>query len=269
MTLLTPLALRHHADRVPLCLALGVGAVQFTTFFLSSRPEITAVIAVSLLLPQVLLSMVVHNHAHCPIFRNRLANRVLNLLLYLETGIMTANFRLHHNCGHHRFYTDPERKRDPSASVRADGSAMGRVEYVVRHFFTYTWWSIRIGRDYPVLLRRLFEDQVAGFGTLVILMALNPLNAVIVFLVPMVVVWLTFINFTYDDHRGLNSTDPYAAAHSKTHRWLNRFIFNNGYHLAHHLKPGVHWSDLPRVHETIRFRIYVPPSRALLNRVFR
>src|SRR5690349_17235341 len=246
-----PLTLRHHADRVPLCLALGVGAVQFTTFFMSSNWEITVAVAVSLLLPQVALSMVVHNHAHCPIFRSRFANRVLNLLLYLETGVMTANFRLHHNCGHHRFYTDPDRNRDPSASVRVDGSAIGRAEYVARHFFTYTWTSIRIGRNYPVLLRRLFEDQAIALATFVILIALNPLNTVILFLIPMVMVWLTFIFFTYDDHRDLNSTDPFAAAHSKTHRWLNRFIFNNGFHLAHHLKPGVHWSELPRVHEAI------------------
>src|ERR1700732_2459177 len=112
MKLANPFRLKRKCDRAPLALVLAIGAVQFSAYLLCANPLVAAAIAAGLFLPQFMVAMVVHNHAHTPMFRERLANRVLEVLLYLETGMMTAKYHLHHNCGHHLFYTDPS--RDPS-----------------------------------------------------------------------------------------------------------------------------------------------------------
>jgi fatty acid desaturase len=266
MQLAKPFRLKRKADRAPLALVLGISVAQIAAYLLCDRPATAALAAAILLLPRFMAAMVVHNHAHTPIFRDRAANRVLDLLLYLETGMMVAKFHLHHNCGHHQFYTDPS--RDPSTWVRRDGSSMGRLEYVARYFFTHTWKSIRIGRDYPTLLRRYWRAQAAALLALVAALVVNPLNGLILFVTPMLAVWLAFINATYDDHLGLHSMDDFAASFSKTNRLLNLFIFNNGYHLAHHVRPGMHWSELPAFHETIKERIRVPEESTVLNQLF-
>jgi beta-carotene hydroxylase len=212
------------------------------------------------------VAMVVHNHAHTAVFRSRRANRALNLLLYLESGMMVAKFHLHHNCGHHLHYTDPQ--RDPSTCVK-NGGTMGRLEYIARYYVAHSWKSVRIGRDHPRLLRRYWEDQALAVAALAILFAVNWVNTLILVLAPMTMVWLAFINFTYDDHVGLTSKDDFEASHSKTHRLLNVLIFNNGYHLAHHVGPGIHWADLPDFHERIAARIRVPSPHTALNALFR
>ena len=258
--------LKRKIDRVPLGLALAVGTTQFATYFLCHNPAVAMLVAAALFLPQFMVAMVVHNHAHSPIFRKRVTNRILEVLLYLETGMMAAKFHLHHNCGHHQFYTDSS--RDPSTWVRKDGSSMGRLEYVARYFLCHTYKTIRIGRDYPLLLRRYYRAQAITLCVEAALLTLNPVNGIILFMGPMLAVWLAFINATYDDHLNLHSKDDFEASYSKTNRLLNLLIFNNGYHLAHHVKPAVHWSELPAVHETIKDRIRVPHESTLLNRIF-
>lgn len=266
MILANPFRLKRQVDRVPLALVLGVGIAQFAAYFLCNSAGMASLVAAALLLPRFMAAMVVHNHAHTPIFKERAMNRVLEVLLYLETGMMAAKFHLHHNCGHHQFYTDPS--RDPSTWVKKDGSSMGRLEYVARYFIGHTYQTIRIGRDYPLLLRRYYRAQAVALCAVAAVIALNPVNGLILFVAPMFAVWLSFINATYDDHLDLHSTDDFAASYTKTNRLLNLLIFNNGYHLAHHVKPGAHWSELPAVHKAIEHRIQVPRGSTLINRLF-
>jgi beta-carotene hydroxylase len=265
MAFLKLFGLRRKIDLVPLALVVVVGAAQFGGFFMCDRPAMTVLISAVLLLPRFAVATVCHNHVHVPMCRGRLANAILDLVLYLETGMLPAKFRIQHNLGHHRFYTDPAQDL---TTTRRDGSAMGRLEYTVRFFIAATFEAIRIGRDYPVLLRRFYRAQAAALIAVVGLLAINPIGALILFVVPMNMMWFTFALVTYDDHIGLHSTNELEASHSKTNRILNILIFNNGYHLAHHVKPGVHWSELPAVHESLKGRIRVPAGSTFLNRIF-
>jgi fatty acid desaturase len=61
----------------------------------------------------------------------------------------------------------------------------------------------------------------------------------------------TIMLFNYEQHV---HTDPWSE-HNHSRSWegtvLNFFLFNNGYHAAHHENPGTHWSELKKVHQEL------------------
>ena len=65
-------------------------------------------------------------------------------------------------------------------------------------------------------------------------------------IVPLAMLMLVAVNLP--QHDGCDPGSPLAQARSFTGRLGNWLFFNNGYHLVHHLQPGLHWSQLPRAH---------------------
>jgi fatty acid desaturase len=259
--------LRYREDRMPLALVLLTSGAQGLGYLYVHAIGPAIACALLLLPAQIAVSTIVHNQSHLGMFRSRVFNRLIELLMFLQTGMYTTKFALHHNRGHHLHYRDP--KRDPSTWVRTDGTAMSRLAYIGHYFLTYNYHVVRIGRAHPHLLLQCALQVVLSYVALAAIVYARPAAAAIFFVTPIFVVWLNFIHLTYDDHIELYSNDPYAASHTKTHRVLNVVFFNNGYHLAHHLRPGLHWAKLPEFHRQIATRIKAPPSNTPLNRLFR
>lgn len=259
--------INHKSDFVPVLLVIGQIVLLFFIWgYVTSFAALVVLSALSIL-PRIASAMVVHNSAHFKIFNNKVSNAIFDLFLYLESGMMTSKFRLHHNIGHHSNYLDP--KKDPSTWVWRDGKVMPRLVYISRYFVTHTYFSIKIGLNYRKLLKQYIFQQVFFIAVLASLFIINPISTLIVFFIPMLLVWLIFINFTYDDHVGLYSASEYEASFSKTGRLVNLLIFNNGYHLAHHLQPRLHWSELRDAHKKVKDEHPEKvPATTFLNKVF-
>jgi beta-carotene hydroxylase len=261
------MGLNHKSDFVPVLLVLAQLLFLLAIWhYVTSFTTLVILSAISIL-PRIVSAMVVHNSAHFKIFSNNIVNSIFDLFLYLESGMMTSKFRLHHNIGHHSDYLDPT--KDPSTWIWRNGKVMPRAVYISRYFVTHTYFSVRIGLNYRKLLKKYIVQQLFFIAVMIGLFIIHPLNTLIVFLIPMLIVWLIFINFTYDDHVGLFSDNDYEASFSKTGKILNILIFNNGYHLAHHIQPRLHWSELPTFHKKIKDEHPEKvPATTFLNKVF-
>ena len=89
-----------------------------------------------------------------------------------------------------------------------------------------------------------------AFG-LAALAAARPLHMLAVFLVPMALSLVALAWSTYVHHLGLPTNDALGASYTNVDRWANRWGYNIGYHTAHHLRPGLHWSQLPTFHANV------------------
>ncbi len=196
---------------------------------------------------------IAHNHHHVPTFLSPWLNRGYEVILFLETGITPYSWTIHHNIGHHKDYLDQD--RDPANWRLPDGSVMSRVRYDVVGALRIYPEIFRIGRDYPELFRRWKVWSTVSLLVLGVFMLLDPLKALVLFVLPMPVMYLGLLDNTYMQHSDLDTSSHFTASRNTTSRLYNLISWNLGYHTAHHLKPHVHWSRLPALDEEIRHRM--------------
>jgi fatty acid desaturase len=236
---------------------LAIAVVQTILFLQASA--LIAVLGATLLWPMQTRSIyIAHNHHHHRSFRPRWLNLTFETLLFLQTGLPSFGFALHHNFGHHRLYRNqhPEHPdADPHCWLDSRGRRLGRWTYTWRVLRTAVPAARRIGRHYRPLWRNfLFAAACYGVGAAALLAA-RPLHALAVFIVPMALGLVALAWSTYVHHLGLATQEPLSASYTNLDAWANRWGYNIGYHTAHHARPGLHWSELPQLHARIADRV--------------
>jgi fatty acid desaturase len=197
-----------------------------------------------------------HHHQHTLTFHVKSLNRILEFFYALHTGVTTNLWVLHHVLGHHRNFL--AQMRDESGWKRTDGRAMSALEYTLTIAGTAYYRGYLVGKKFPRVQRNffLYSTLVALFIASLCWFRFMP--ALFVFVLPMTISLLFTAWVTYDHHAGLDTDDAFEASYNNTNRFFNLLTGNLGYHTAHHYRPGVHWSKLPKLHERIKHRI--PPT---------
>lgn len=254
--------LRYRADRASVAYVLTAFALHAGVFFLAT-PGVAAACIVPLLLVSVLVAPLNHHHQHLGVFHSRALNRVYDLVLGLQTGIGPYTWVLHHNLGHHLNYLHqpPHATPDESHWTRKDGATMGRLEYSVHLFFHHQVDVFRVGKKHPKVFRTYLLMKVPLYALMGVGLYLNATNFVLAFIVPGMLTLFHTCWATYEHHSGHHTADHVEASVNRESHLFNLLSWNLGYHTAHHMRPGVHWSLLPELHREIRDRI--PPKQRL------
>lgn len=208
-----------------------------------------------------------HHHQHCLTFKNSFFNRLLEIMYGLQTGIFGFTWVLHHNLGHHLNYLD--QTKDESRWKNSKGKTMGRLRYTAEVSATSYLRAYKVGLKHPKVFKNFL---MMFFVTLIIAGVLTyyrPISALLIFWIPMLVSLILTADATYAHHHGLDAQDPTKASRNISSPWYNRLTGNLGYHTAHHIKFGIHWSKLPKLHEKIKADIpkecYVQPMFLFLG----
>jgi beta-carotene hydroxylase len=203
-----------------------------------------------------------HAHGHLTIFRHRIANAAYDVLLSLASGHTTAVWELQHSLGHHHDYLDA--RTDVAGSerfLRRGPTFLRRLVFTVAADALTIPDGYRIAARYPAKRRRLqwrltyqLALQLSLYG---VMLAIDPVVALAVFIVPNIVLrwlvgWVAFLQ-----HDGAPSTNTYDGSLNRF-GFLSRFLLNVGHHTAHHEKPTLHWSLLPT--RTAQIADRIPPA---------
>jgi len=244
---------RNRADVPAVLTVLVVFALQLWAFFSIHNPWYLLGAEFLLMFAQVSSGAVCHNHHHVNIFTRAAPNRLLEVIMYLQTGTSPYSWTIHHNIGHHGEYLD--QSRDPSRWQEPDGRTMNRLKYDFYNSFMIYPEIWKLGRRFPVLFGRFKRWLLIGNLVLLAFFLYNPLNTLIIFIIPMVAMLVILLDNTYQQHSGLNTGSHFLASRNVEHPIYNLTSWNLGYHTAHHMLPGAHWTELPALHAKIRHRI--------------
>ncbi len=251
---------RHPEDRLPVLLTLSLFAVDLAVF--AAVESFWLVLAWSLLsmLPKAGVCAFNHHHQHVTTFQRALPNRLLELVYALQTGVTSQAWVLHHSLGHHLNYLD--QSKDESRWARADGSRMGEWEYSFLTSATAYTRAWAVGAKHPRQRRLFLVMGVLTASLTAALVAYRPVQGLLLFvMVPLVMLFGTAMA-TYAHHSDRDTASHFVACNNILQPFYNVLTGNLGYHTAHHLKPGVHWSKLPALHAEIAAKI---PSEAYVE----
>ncbi len=208
-----------------------------------------------------------HLHIHRPFSRNSVLNLIFDLSMGAATGMTASNWRIQHLYGHHRGVDLPFRGNSrveddysPARAISCSVMSMWKTFHspITEAFRKGVLDDIRS----PIRYRWAFCEQMLLILLFASLAVAQP-RIVLVYLLP----WYLLIHFItryvdYLNHYGCDesSANPYARANNSLSRWFNSTTHNFGYHTAHHIRPGAHWTELPSIHAGIAHRI---PERHL------
>ena len=170
--------------------------------------------------------------------------------LFFNTGCGPWSWVLHHTIGHHMHYLEAE--KDTCSWKRKDGTTMSAFEFTLINTLKVYPEIFRVGKDHPKIFKKFKIGLIICLTILAGLIALAPLKAMILFVIPMIVQLFLLVFATVNHHRGLDTQNEYAATRNDTTKINNWYAWNLGYHTAHHIKCGLHWSKLPEFHNQIK-----------------
>ena len=212
---------------------------------------------------------IAHNHNHRPTFVGTRSNNVFGHVLTIFYGYPTLMWIPTHNINHHRFVN---RAGDATITWRYTNrhnlfvaatyffvSSYFQKEpinrYILRakqhnrHLYSrimlqYSIWAAFFASTLALSVSLHFHERM---GLLVWFFSL----ALPAFCSVSVIMFFNYIQHVHADAWSKND-------HSRnfTGRIFNFCFFNNGFHTAHHARPGLHWSALPTAHAEMAHTIH-------------
>lgn len=194
--------------------------------------------------------LMLHNVCHRNPWKKNLQTPLKYFLEFagLFFGLPPRLYYYHHIHMHHKEGNGPDDLSSTEDYQR--DSFIGWLHYFFRFIFL---GPIEI----PLYF---FKRNKSKFGSIVVLGYIsfytllglatwyNPTGAIVVFIVPTLITWFGLMGGNWAQHAFVDSQDPDDPIKNSialVECTYNKRCFNDGYHIGHHLSPGMHWTEMP------------------------
>jgi fatty acid desaturase len=243
--------LRYSADRRTLTIVGAWFVVEVALWRVGDGSWLAVPLFALACVGAFLAAVVVHNTIHCPVFHSRKLESVWRCVLTLAYGHPVGSFVPGHNLSHHRHLeTHADVMRTSKARSHWNllnvlsffpsiSGAMLRAEIGYLRFA----WKRRGGWR-----RQLFLEACVLLVVVVALALLDWKRLLWCVVLPHLYAAWGVVTMNLLQHDGADPGSPHNHSRTFVGKTVNWLTFNNGFHAAHHLRPGLHWSLLPAAH---------------------
>jgi beta-carotene hydroxylase len=199
----------------------------------------------------VTVAVISHNHNHLGMWKSRVANLITTYAISIYYGLPATVWVPTHNQNHHK-YNNGEGDHSKGPRFFTGNHLLSLLVYPpltgihqmpdisnfikeLRHRDRKAYWAAI--SEYAVLI-----------AVMLTLFLLNARKALLFFLIPQLFSQFVIQIFNYVQHVEAETGSEWNHSRNFVSPVLNALLFNNGYHTVHHYKPGVHWSQTPKLH---------------------
>lgn len=163
-------------------------------------------------------------------------------------GLPPSIYYHHHIKMHHKEGNGP---RDLSSTEPfARDSFIGWLNYFLRFIFIcpveLPLYFLKTGRKDFAL--KVSLGYIFFYCFMISAFYVNSSAAITVFLVPTLICWFGLMGGNWAQHAFIDTNspeNPFKNSITVIDSVYNKRCFNDGYHIGHHLSPGMHWSEMP------------------------
>ncbi len=245
--------LRYKEDiRTILFVTAYFGVAVFTWFSLSLQWYYLVPLIFANCLLSFFCATIVHNTIHCPVFKDRRLNRIFQVILSFTYGHPVSAYVPGHNFSHHK-YTQTDKDNIRTSKARFKWNLLNQLLFfyimsidILKSEMRFTK---KMKKEKPRWYRQYMIENVLLNVAKIALLIIDWRAFLLVVVIPHQYAAWGIVGTNFWQHEGADETHQYNHSRNFKGKWLNWWAFNNGYHGMHHLRPGLHWSLLPKYHE--------------------
>lgn len=195
--------------------------------------------------------LMLHNISHRKLFKKRFEklNFIIVWVLGPFFGQSPETYYIHHVGMHH---VEGNLPADLSSTLKyRRDSFLHFLCYFFRFFFLSPF---ELGRYLRLrkrdkLLKKMILGEFSWYLLMALLCAWNWQATTVIFIIPFVFIRFMMMNGNWAQHAFVDQDAPqndFQNSITCINSRYNRTCFNDGYHIGHHLKPTLHWTEMPR-----------------------